>query len=84
MSHWQCGVIFFHQVSFELTRNAQIWPRTQKSDTNGIADGICLIASDIFSKSGSGMDYILGQVFLERFYSVYSSGGGATAQSGSD
>ena len=50
-----------------IPHNAQIWPGTQNSDINGTADSIYLIIIDIGTKSGSGMDYTLGQV-LERFY----------------
>ena len=65
---------FFHQVAFELTPNAQIWPRNFNADVGGIAGKIYLIVSDIGTKSGSGMDFILGQAFLERFYSVHDTG----------
>ena len=66
-------LFLFHQVPFELTRNAQIWPRTQNAGINGTADDIYLIVGDIGSKSGYGLDYILGQPFLERFYSVFDN-----------
>ncbi|KAG0705809.1 acid protease [Suillus ampliporus] len=39
-------------VSYELTPNGQIWPR---------------------SNSGSGLDFINGYCFLQRFYSVYDT-----------
>jgi cathepsin E len=66
-------------VIFEITRNAQIWPRTQYAVINGTADGIYLMVSDIVNGSkshrdgGSGQDYLLGTHFLERFYSVYDT-----------
>jgi cathepsin E len=64
---------FFTQVPFELTANAQIWPRALNTEIGGVADGIYLGVSDLGTESGSGLDYILGQVFLERYYSVYDT-----------
>jgi cathepsin E len=39
----------------------------------GTAGSIYLIVSDNGSNSGSGLDFINGQAFLERFYSVYDT-----------
>ncbi|KDQ62989.1 hypothetical protein JAAARDRAFT_168376 [Jaapia argillacea MUCL 33604] len=64
-------------VSYELTPNAQIWPRSLNSQIGGTASGIYLIVSDLGSNSGQGLDFINGQTFLERFYSVYDSGNGS-------
>ena len=67
---------FSHQISepFELTPNAQIWPRSQNGDINGTADGIYLVVGDLGTNlSTSGVDFILGIYFLERFYSVYDT-----------
>ena len=64
---------FFRQVGFELTPNAQILPRNDNIAFGGAADGIYLIISDNGADSGSGLDFILGQTFLERFYSVYDT-----------
>lgn len=63
----------FRQVAFELTPNAQIWPRSLNSNIGGAADGIYLIVSDIRSNSGSGLDFVLGQAGLERLYTVYDT-----------
>ncbi|KZP03468.1 aspartic peptidase A1 [Athelia psychrophila] len=60
--------------TFELTANAQIFPRSLNSVYGGSADGIYLIAADIGTSSGSGLDFINGYTFLERFYSVYDTG----------
>jgi cathepsin E len=60
-------------VTFTLTPNAQILPRNLNTIINGTADNIYLIVSDIGRKSGSGLDFLLGQTFLERFYSVYDT-----------
>jgi cathepsin E len=74
---WQCGIIYLYkhpyQATFEFTANAQIWPRAINTLIGGTADGIYLIVTDIGSKKGSGLDFILGQTFFERFYSVYDT-----------
>lgn len=58
---------------FELTANAQIWPRDLNTLIGGTADSIYLVVSDSGSDIGSGLDFIDGYVFLERFYSVFDS-----------
>ncbi|KAG1721420.1 acid protease [Suillus lakei] len=60
-------------ATYELTPNAQIWPRSLNSDLDGTPDGIYLIVSDIGSNSGSGFDFVNGYCFLERFYSVFDT-----------
>ncbi|KAJ7201369.1 family A1 protease [Mycena pura] len=60
-------------TTFALTPNAQIWPRSLNSEIGGTADSIYLIVADIGSSSGSGLDFINGMTFLERFYSVYDT-----------
>ena len=61
------------KVAFELTPNAQIWPRSLNTAIGGVAGSIYLIVKDNGSNSGSGLDFIAGQTFLERFYSVYDT-----------
>jgi len=51
-------------VSYELTPNAQIWPRSLNSDIGGTSDGIYLIVGDSGSDSGSGLDFVNGHGFL--------------------
>ncbi|KAF9242658.1 acid protease [Melanogaster broomeanus] len=51
----------FWKITYELTPNAQIWP-------------IYLITSDLGSQSGSGLDFINGFGWLQRFYSVFDTG----------
>ena len=51
-------------VSYELTPNAQIWPRSLNSDIGGTSDGIYLIVRDSGSNSGSGLDFVNGHGFL--------------------
>ena len=74
----QCGIthtylFFFDQVQFELTANAQIWPRVLNSDLGGVSGNIYLIVGDTGSPSGKGLDFVLGIAFLERFYSVFDT-----------
>ena len=72
----QCGDshVLFDQVTFGLTPNGQIWPRALNADIGGVAGSIYLIVNDIGTNSGSGLDFINGQTFLERFYSVFDTG----------
>ncbi|KAG1820842.1 acid protease [Suillus subaureus] len=61
------------EVTYELTPNGQIWPRSLNHVIGGTTDGIYLVISDIGSDSGSGLDFTNGYCFLERFYSVYDT-----------
>jgi hypothetical protein len=58
-------------VQYELTPNAQIWPRSLNSELGGSAGAIYLVVSDLGTQSGQGLDFINGFSFLQRFYSVY-------------
>ncbi|KAJ3554984.1 hypothetical protein NM688_g2822 [Phlebia brevispora] len=60
-------------TEFVLTPNAQIWPRSLNAAIGGSPGNIYLILQDIGSPSGAGFDFINGQVFLERFYSVFDT-----------
>ena len=57
-------------TTFEFTANAQIWPRSLNTFIGGIASRIYLVVNDIGSPTGSGLDFIGGYTFLERFYSL--------------
>ena len=61
------------QNTYEFTANAQIWPRALNSVIGGKDDAIYLIVADIGTPSGQGLDFINGQTFLERFYSVFDT-----------
>jgi pepsin A len=50
--------------AYDLTPNAQIWPRSLNGDIGGSSSSIYLIVSDIGSESGSGLDFINGYTFL--------------------
>ncbi|KAH9903125.1 family A1 protease [Cubamyces lactineus] len=67
--------LFFHigMNTFEFTPNAQIWPRAINSAIGGTDDAIYLVINDIGTPSGSGLDFIDGMTFLERFYYVFDS-----------
>ncbi|KAG9312009.1 acid protease [Chiua virens] len=58
---------------YDLSPNAQIWPRSKNTDIGGSSDKIYLVIADIGSPSGSGLDFITGYAFLERYYTVYDS-----------
>ncbi|KAG2120231.1 acid protease [Suillus clintonianus] len=60
-------------VTYELTPNGQIWPRSLNSAIGGTTDGIYLVVADSGTTSGSGLDFTNGYCFLERFYSVYDT-----------
>ncbi|KAH9065697.1 aspartic peptidase A1 [Lactarius vividus] len=59
--------------TFELTANAQIWPRALNTLIGGVSTRIYLIVNDLGSPSGQGLDFINGYTFLERFYSVFDT-----------
>ena len=58
------------KTTFELTANAQLWPRSLNTDIGGTAGRIYLIVNDLGTPSGQGLDIINGYAFLERFYVV--------------
>jgi hypothetical protein len=60
-------------VTYELTPNAQIWPRALNTVLGGEQGKIYLVTSDLGSQSGSGLDFINGFVWLQRFYSVFDT-----------
>ncbi|KAH9885224.1 acid protease [Cubamyces lactineus] len=60
-------------VKFELTPNAQIWPRALNTEIGGNANSVYLIVGDIGTRTGAGLDFINGLTFLERFYAVFDS-----------
>ncbi|TFK33029.1 family A1 protease [Crucibulum laeve] len=60
-------------VTYEFTPNAQIWPRALNSMLGGQEGKIYLVTADLGSNSGSGLDFINGFAFLQRFYSVYDT-----------
>ncbi|THH03551.1 hypothetical protein EW145_g6173 [Phellinidium pouzarii] len=59
--------------TFEMTKNAQTFPRALNSYVGGDNNSIYLVAGDLGTDLGSGIDFINGYAFLERFYSVYDT-----------
>ncbi|KAI0695636.1 acid protease [Cytidiella melzeri] len=57
-------------VTFEFTANAQLWPRALNTAIGGLSTDIFLIIGDIGSNSGSGLDFINGMTWMQRFYVV--------------
>ncbi|KAH8115423.1 acid protease [Phellopilus nigrolimitatus] len=60
-------------TAFELTKNAQTWPRALNTAIGGSSGSIYLVVSDLGTNSGKGLDFINGYTFLERFYSVFDT-----------
>ncbi|KAN0100380.1 Aspartic peptidase domain containing protein [Tylopilus felleus] len=58
-------------VTYALTPNGQIWPRSLNTYLGGTSGSIYGIANDLGTPSGEGLDD--GQTFLERFYSVFDT-----------
>ncbi|KAG1726722.1 acid protease [Suillus paluster] len=56
--------------SYDLTPDAQIWPRSFNTEIGGSSSSIYLIVADIGSNSGSGFDFVNG---YQRFYSVFDT-----------
>ena len=50
--------------------------RSLNAVVDGQPDSIYLIVVDIGADLGEGLDFINGQVFLERFYSVFDTANG--------
>jgi cathepsin E len=59
--------------TFELTPNAQLWPRARNSALGGDANSIYLAINDL-GKLNPGVNFMCGMTFLERFYSVFDTG----------
>lgn len=61
-------------TTFSLTPNAQAWPRALNGLINGNANSIYLIVNSLGSSlDNPGFNFVNGQTFLERFYSVYDT-----------
>ncbi|KAG2072959.1 acid protease [Suillus decipiens] len=61
---------------YRLVRNAQIWPRFLNYSINGGNNDIFLIVKALATPTGSGLDFVNGYPFLQRFYTVLDSGQG--------
>ncbi|KAJ7643835.1 acid protease [Roridomyces roridus] len=59
---------------YEITPNAQIWPRKEDSTLNIPSGEIALVVASIGDiKAGDGLCFINGFSFLQRVYSVYDT-----------
>ncbi|KAJ3885370.1 acid protease [Lentinula edodes] len=56
---------------FDLTPNAQLFPRALNTRIGGSADDILLITASSGSNDASTIDCIMGQSFLQRTYSAF-------------
>ncbi|KAF8999441.1 family A1 protease [Cyathus striatus] len=63
--------------TFELIPDAQIWPRKLNEAIGGSLEYIYLVVADLGQHTGSGMDFVIGYAFLERYYTVYDSSTGS-------
>ncbi|KAG2358747.1 aspartic protease [Suillus spraguei] len=63
----------FHigEQTYSLIPDAQIWPRHLNYLMKGVDDGIYLVIKS--RPAGTRIDFILGYVFLQRFYSVFDT-----------
>ncbi|KAG2155785.1 acid protease [Suillus bovinus] len=61
-------------VTYDFTPNAQIWPRNLNSILGGNEGQIYLIVSDLGSSFGSGLDFINGFGWIQRFYTAFDTG----------
>ncbi|EKM56556.1 uncharacterized protein PHACADRAFT_172246 [Phanerochaete carnosa HHB-10118-sp] len=61
-------------ATYEFTANAQLWPRALNAEIGGDDNSIYLAVSNLGTPTGEGLDFINGQAWLERFYSVYDTG----------
>lgn len=59
---------------FELTPNAQIWPRALNGVIGGKDDGIYLIVQQL-GEAIPGFNFILGTAFMERYCTVFDTAG---------
>ncbi|EKM49034.1 uncharacterized protein PHACADRAFT_107685 [Phanerochaete carnosa HHB-10118-sp] len=66
--------LFFHinGVTHEFPANAQAVPRALNEMFGGTNDYVYLVVSDI-GTLGGGLGFIMGQAFLERFYTVFDT-----------
>ncbi|KAI0816930.1 aspartic peptidase A1 [Trametes gibbosa] len=61
-------------IAYPLVPDAQTWPRSLNTQIGGTEDDIYLVVTDLGDMSGTGVDFINGMCFLERYYAVYDIG----------
>ncbi|KAJ3973543.1 acid protease [Lentinula raphanica] len=67
---------------FDLTPNAQLFPRALNTEIGGSADGIFLIVASSGSSAASEVGCIMGQSFLQRTYSAFVTPSGDSSGAG--
>ncbi|KAG2078836.1 acid protease [Suillus decipiens] len=69
----QLADLEFHMSGriYRLVPNAQIWPRSLNYNINGGLNDIFLIVKALETPTGAGKDFVLGYVFLQRFFTVF-------------
>ncbi|KAG6813705.1 hypothetical protein H0H92_008112 [Tricholoma furcatifolium] len=60
-------------VDFELTPNAQLWPRAFNTLIGGSNDFLYLVAINLDVSINPGFNFVNGYVFLERYYTVFDT-----------
>ncbi|KAG8221341.1 aspartic peptidase domain-containing protein [Butyriboletus roseoflavus] len=61
-------------TTYDLTPNAQIWPRSLNAAVGGDSSAIYLVVNNIGWSSGTGpFNFCNGYGFLQRFYSVFDT-----------
>ena len=58
-------------ATYEITKNAQTLPRSLNTVIGGNSTSFYIIIGDMGSNGGEGLDIVLGQFFLQRFYAVF-------------
>ncbi|KAG2069413.1 aspartic peptidase A1 [Suillus decipiens] len=58
---------------FKLVPNAQIWPRSLNHKISGGDNDIFLVVKSLSTPTGTGVSFVNGYVFLQRFYTVFDS-----------
>ena len=60
--------------AYELTPNAQIWPRRLYNAIGGEKDRVYLVVQAL-GKPIPGLDFVCGMAFMERFYIIFDTAG---------
>lgn len=67
-------VLQINGAAIEIPPNALIWPRAHNNKIGGSVASIYLIVDDLKTKTGMGLDFIIGYRILTRFYTVFDAG----------
>ncbi|KAG2360385.1 aspartic peptidase domain-containing protein [Suillus spraguei] len=65
---------YIGEQMYTLNHDAQIWPRSLNHVVFGVDhEDIFLVVKNLLVPSGTGCDFIMGYVFLQRFYTVFDA-----------